>query len=359
MLLMRINALIAVFVSAPARLKPFPAKTGETTGRYGKGLTLAFFFLLFFCLAGIIYGDEEPQSGISLGDFPVITRLDWRDEGFQIYTAGVEASRRRIFNRDRTRENARSFANSLAIYQYTPRAGEDIFHLAARSSVPYSALVSLNRINSPSALETGKPILLPTVPGIFVPENPKTDLEQLLVSGRLHSPDYDSIAITLKGAAGEPDVIFHFIPGGEFNSTERAFFLHSGFRFPLRNFRLTSGFGMRRNPVTGNHRMHQGLDLAAPAGTEVFATAAGIVTEVGNDPIYGIYVIISHNNNWVSLYGHLQRAGVTLHSRVNSGSLIGWVGSTGQSTGPHLHFELRQHGRAQDPGKYLFLPHRQ
>jgi murein DD-endopeptidase MepM/ murein hydrolase activator NlpD len=207
-------------------------------------------------------------------------------------------------------------------------------------------------------LETGKPLLLPTVPGIFVPERLESDLERLLASSRLPSTEFDSSEIVIGGEAGEQGAGFLFIPGGEFNSTERAFFLNSGFRFPLRSYRLTSGFGMRTNPVTGNLRLHQGLDLAAPAGTEVYAAGSGIVTEVGNDPIYGIYVVIKHNDNWASLYGHLQRAGVTLRSTVISGNLIGWVGSTGQSTGPHLHFELRQNGKARDPDKYLFLPGR-
>jgi murein DD-endopeptidase MepM/ murein hydrolase activator NlpD len=79
-----------------------------------------------------------------------------------------------------------------------------------------------------------------------------------------------------------------------------------------------------------------------------------VVAEVGEDPIYGNYIILQHDENWVSLYGHLSAVHAVLRSSVRSGTLIGNVGSTGQSTGPHLHFELRQNGKAQDPGKYLF-----
>jgi murein DD-endopeptidase MepM/ murein hydrolase activator NlpD len=100
--------------------------------------------------------------------------------------------------------------------------------------------------------------------------------------------------------------------------------------------------------------MHGGLDLAAPEGTDVFAAAAGVVTETGNDPVYGRYVIIKHGDVWASLYGHLSVVETALRKEVLSGSLIGKVGSTGQSTGPHLHFELRRNGRVEDPGKYLF-----
>jgi murein DD-endopeptidase MepM/ murein hydrolase activator NlpD len=99
--------------------------------------------------------------------------------------------------------------------------------------------------------------------------------------------------------------------------------------------------------------MHQGIDLAAPEGTEVFAVADGVVTSAGFDPVYGNYIIIRHNNNWTSLYGHLQVIETVLRTELKSGNLIGRVGSTGQSTGPHLHFELRQDGRAFDPAGRL------
>jgi murein DD-endopeptidase MepM/ murein hydrolase activator NlpD len=96
------------------------------------------------------------------------------------------------------------------------------------------------------------------------------------------------------------------------------------------------------------------LDLAAPEGSDVFTAAEGVVTETGSDGVYGNYIVIQHRENWASLYGHLSKIEVVLRQEVRSGSLIGKVGSTGQSTGPHLHFELRRNGRAQDPGKHLF-----
>ena len=99
--------------------------------------------------------------------------------------------------------------------------------------------------------------------------------------------------------------------------------------------------------------MHQGIDLAAPEGTEVFAAADGVVTAAGFDPVYGNYIIISHSNNWKSLYGHLSTIDTVLRTNVKSGNFIGRVGSTGQSTGPHLHFELRQDGKAFDPAGRL------
>ena len=325
-------------------------------GKFGKGFTLAFFFISVFCHA------QEAVDGGETRDtaYPLIERLDWRDLGFRQYMADVEANRRRVFlrekiRRDENRESAAAIAGALTVYRYIPREGEDIFALAARCSIPYSSLASLNRFNHPS-IEAGKALLLPTVPGIFVPEEPRSDLEHLLASSRFPPEESDSAALIIGEKSADQGIAFYFFPGGDFNSTERAFFLNTGFQFPLRSYRLTSSYGMRKNPVTGNIRLHEGVDLAAPAGTEVYAAGNGVVTEIGDDPVYGIYVVISHGNNWASLYGHLQRVATTLRATVKSGTLIGWVGTTGQSTGPHLHFELRQNGRARDPDKYLFLP---
>ena len=325
--------------------------------RYGKGLALAFFLLSVFCSAEEAGSGQELRNGLKpRGVFPIIGRLDSRDEGFKQLMAGVEEGRRRLFNREKNRENAGAFANSLTIFQYTPREGENLFFLAARCNIPYSALASLNRINHPSMLEAARPLLLPSIPGIFVPQEPISDLERLIASSYLPPAEGDSVILTIRENTEDDGTIFYFFPGEEFGSTERAFFLNTGFRFPLRSYRLTSGYGIRKNPITGNTRLHEGLDLAAPEGTEVYAAGNGIVTEIGSDPVYGNFIVIKHEGSWASLYGHLQRTAATLRSSVKSGSLIGWVGSTGQSTGPHLHFELRQNGKARDPDKYLFLP---
>ncbi|WP_041611660.1 M23 family metallopeptidase [Treponema primitia] len=285
----------------------------------------------------------------SLPNLPVISRLDPGDMVFRQYIADVEAARRRIFNRDRTGDTAELLAGDLTIYAYQLGAGEDVFTLAARCNIPYAALATLNRLAHKDGFAGAPQLILPSMPGVFIPENPESDLELLIFTGRA---SLDGVPVTINRAGKRER--FLFIPGDDFSPTERAFFLNTGFRYPLRNYRLTSPFGPRVNPVTGNFAVHQGLDLAAPEGTEVFAVREGTVVELGTDPVYGNYIIIRHGENWASLYGHLSKFETALRNNVRSGSLIGRVGSTGQSTGPHLHFELRQNGRAQDPGRLLF-----
>ena len=281
------------------------------------------------------------------GSFPVITRLDPADTAFRQYAADVEEARRRIHNRERAGETEASLAEALTVYAYRPGPRDDAFSLAARCNVPVSALATLNRLPHPESFARAPSLLLPSMPGIFVAESPDTDLELLLSAGRT-----GGIPVAINGNGVNRR--FFFIPGADFSPTERAFFLNIGFRYPLRDFRLSSPFGPRRNPVTGNFAVHQGLDLAAPEGTGVYAAREGEVADLGFDPVYGNFIIIRHGENWTSLYGHLSKFETALRNRVGSGTLIGRVGSTGQSTGPHLHFELRQNGRAQDPGRLLF-----
>jgi len=308
------------------------------TVRTGKGISLAFFLVFLF-----IPDCRAQDSSFQSAGFPVIHRMDSGDIGFRQYISDVEANRRRLFD---VRARAEQTAEHLTIYRYNIRQGDDLFSLAARCNIPYSSLASLNRFNNPSSLEERVSILLPSCPGIFIPAELESDLEKLIGVSRLGSQEAVELKINITGKSET----FYFLPGADFSQSERAFFLNAGFfHFPIRTYRLTSSYGIRANPVTGNISVHRGLDLAAPEGTDVFSAADGTVIETGEDAVYGKYVIISHKDRWTSLYGHLQKIETVLQAQVRSGTLIGRVGSTGQSTGPHLHFELRQDGRAVDP----------
>jgi len=117
--------------------------------------------------------------------------------------------------------------------------------------------------------------------------------------------------------------------------------------------RLSSGYGYRRDPFTGRRAFHQGIDLAAPSGTEIFPVKSGKVEFSGWQRGYGRVVIVRHDDNTETLYAHNSKNLVTKGMRVAPGQQIAEVGSTGRSTGPHLHFEVRRNGRAVDPMPYL------
>lgn len=122
--------------------------------------------------------------------------------------------------------------------------------------------------------------------------------------------------------------------------------------------RFTSGFGYRRSPFGGGIKMHEGIDLAAPTGTPVAATARGVVKSVKYDRTYGHVVDIEHTDRLMTRYAHLRKATVKVGQKVERGDRIGLCGSTGRSTGPHLHYEIRVAGRAINPKKFFNLAER-
>jgi murein DD-endopeptidase MepM/ murein hydrolase activator NlpD len=124
-------------------------------------------------------------------------------------------------------------------------------------------------------------------------------------------------------------------------------------RMPLEGAQLTSGFGMRTHPVLGGRRQHAGIDLAAPTGTPVYATADGVVGRADWYSSYGLYISINHGASMETRYAHLSRLAVAAGDNVKKGDLIGYVGSTGRSTGPHLHYEVRVDGLAVNPIPYM------
>ena len=126
---------------------------------------------------------------------------------------------------------------------------------------------------------------------------------------------------------------------------------------PIDGARISSSFGMRKHPISGFNKMHKGVDFAAPIGTPVYAGGNGVIEMVGVNGGYGKYIRIRHNNEYKTAYAHLNsyRKGISKGVRVNQGEVIGYVGSTGRSTGPHLHYEIIYQNKKVNPLK-LKLP---
>ncbi len=119
--------------------------------------------------------------------------------------------------------------------------------------------------------------------------------------------------------------------------------------------RIASGFGHRIDPIYKTVKLHAGLDFAAPQGTPIYATADGVVRLAGNTGNgYGNHVIINHGYGYETLYGHQYRIKAKVGQRVKRGELIGWVGSTGKSTGPHLHYEVRKNKQHINPIYFFY-----
>ena len=122
---------------------------------------------------------------------------------------------------------------------------------------------------------------------------------------------------------------------------------------PLMTGRVSSNYGMRTHPILGGQRMHSGMDIAAGQGTPVYATAHGVVSHASWRGSYGLLVQLDHAASHQTRYGHLSQVTVQPGQIVQPGQLVGYVGSTGRSTGPHLHYEVRVRGVAVDPRPYM------
>jgi murein DD-endopeptidase MepM/ murein hydrolase activator NlpD len=311
------------------------------------------FPLLFLLLAG----------GLAGADYPRIQQLSSQDALFRQLQTDL-ASYFRAVNRGSPalpgyrapaagREPGSGDIPPLRLFSLRRPEGMDLFSLAARLNLPYDTLATLNGLAGPAALAGEDAILVCNLPGLFVPERPGSSFEEILASVTANARTGGvPVAVAVPGGLRR----FRFYLGEGFLSVERAFFLDILFRFPLPLGRLSSSYGSRANPITGGSEFHHGVDLAAPEGMEVYAARDGRVERVEEDPSLGKVVILAHEGGYQTVYGHLSAILVALQQSVRSGMIIGRVGSTGQATGPHLHFEVRRQGSSRDPLPLLPRP---
>lgn len=137
----------------------------------------------------------------------------------------------------------------------------------------------------------------------------------------------------------------------DFGSARPAVYIPSG--RPVEKLALTSNYGVRSDPFNGRARMHRGVDIPGPVGTPIYATADGIVSRSEWASGYGNLVEIAHGNDMATRYGHMSKLLVTPNQRVRRGQMIGLMGSTGRSTGSHLHYEIRIAGAAINPTPFI------
>ena len=295
---------------------------------------------ILFSIIGFVFTDffatAQSPVAIEIEKFPIIDSLNSRNPVCIQYCDDVENAYKAF---------AAGKKPQQFFYVYKAVKGDTLFSIAAQCSIPYETIATVNALPQSQFPIEGISLLLPTVAGIFITDTPKNDIEILLRN------KYDSVfeensnmLYTIKGRT------YCFLEQERFDPTIRAFFLDSGMKLPVKHGILTSPFGMRKSPISGKWKFHKGIDLAVPVGTPVFACRNGIVLQCRkNDSVFGNYIVLKHDNGMTSIYAHLSRILVTEGTIVNGGSKIGLSGSSGESTGPHLHFEIRINGISTDP----------
>jgi len=220
----------------------------------------------------------------------------------------------------------------------TAGEGDTLDRIALRYGVKLDELAQINGINNPLSLKPGDKLL---IPGVAAREAMARLEDRRKEERRLAEERRRRLAAAR--AARLRQVAYR---GGT---------SAKGFQWPLSHFKITAVYHDARY-WRRFHRVHTGIDLAAPQGTPIYAAKGGVVEIAGwSRAGYGYYVKINHGGGVETLYGHMSRIAVRTGQRVKQGSLIGYVGRTGFATGPHLHFEVRIGGRTRNPWSYL--PH--
>ena len=239
----------------------------------------------------------------------------------------------------------------LEVSSYTVRPGDTLGAIALRYGLKLDTLISFNQIEDVRRLQIGDRYQIPNRDGLLYTVKRGDSLSSIAsqfsstVNEILDANDLQSRTIN--------DGQVLFVPGARMNDTELRLILGELFVWPTQG-RFTSGFGMRPDPFTGVRRFHNGIDLANAVGTPIRAAAAGrvvhIETQVGN---YGKFVILSHPGGFQTLYAHMDSFSVRNGQTVTRGQVIGTMGNTGRSTGPHLHFSVIRNGTFVNPLQYL------
>lgn len=307
---------------------------------FGASMVLAVLVIALVLQPGQpLYGMLEPAPQITLPSGnamdPLRTHLASRDGRY--YEAAVDV-------------DVSGFL-SIDTSEYELVSGDTLGAIASREGLRLDTLVSFNRISDARRMRAGDTIKVPNRDGVLHTVGRGESLEGIAraygssVNGLLDANDLDSTRI-------DPGDLL-FVPDARMNATEIAIILGDAFRWPVRG-RISSGFGMRSDPFTGTRRFHNGIDVVNRAGTPVRAAMSGRVVHVENQPgNYGKFVIMRHPRGFQTLYAHLDRIAVSTGQYLSQGQQVGALGSSGRSTGPHLHFSIIENGQFVDPMRHL------
>ncbi|OHD53371.1 MAG: hypothetical protein A2Y33_05520 [Spirochaetes bacterium GWF1_51_8] len=234
----------------------------------------------------------------------------------------------------------------LRFFFYKVKQGESISSIAKKMGVSQDTIVSMNSMGSGHNVAAGNKILVPNMKGILYTVKSGDTFEKVAKIYKINAQDIVD-ANDLQGKTLQQGDIL-FLPGASLTELEKAKIFGYLFIKPLHG-RFTSHFGMRKDPFTGKPKFHAGIDIAAGYGTAIVAAKEGKVTFAGWKSGYGNAIIIEHQFGYTTLYGHMSKLLVKTGQYVKGGQVIGKVGSTGKSTGPHLHFEVHKFGVPTDP----------
>ncbi len=246
-----------------------------------------------------------------------------------------------------------SFKQPVSWSSYTVKAGDTVIGLSKKFGLSnISTIIAANNIDNVRGLMSGQKLRVPSIDGMIHKVSSGESLTGLSV--RYSIPVEDLLDVNDL----ESDMIHVgqelFVPGARMDPLSLQRVMGEVFKSPIAaRYRLTSLFGPRKDPFTNKPSRHSGIDMACPTGTPIQSAMSGKVAFTGWSNIYGNYVIVTHYDGYQTLYGHMSKITCRKGASVSQGTQLGLVGSTGYSTGPHLHFSVYKNGKLVDPQTVL------
>lgn len=233
---------------------------------------------------------------------------------------------------------------------YRIKAGDMISTLAEDNHITQDTLISVNNIKQSRTIQIGQYIRIPSMAGIVYTTKDSTETpESIAEKYKVSAAKVAQVNQTELGTVFDSGTTL-FVPDAELDWITRQEINGDLFTRPLRRgYYISSRFSWRVNPFTGKRTFHNGIDMAAPQGTPIYAALGGTVIATGWDNVYGKYVTVAHHSGYKTLYGHMSKITVRKGAHVTTSTKLGEVGSTGQSTGPHLHFTVYKNGSPINP----------
>ncbi len=316
--------------------------------------------VLGFCagvfLTCLLITARRPDSRHGVGGLETSAEPEY-EENLSSLLAEVENDIASAENGDASEVAAENAANSdadssIITYQtYRVKSGDMIGFIADAFDVTQDTIISVNNIKQSRLIQPGQYLKIPSMPGIIYTvkkngETPATIAEKYKVNAeKCASANYVSLDTELKAGTSL------FVPDAELDWATRQEINGDLFKKPLHaRYWLSSNYGWRASPFNaGKRTFHGGVDMAVSSGTPIYAALDGTVTAVGYNATYGNYVIITHHSGYKTLYGHMKTTACRKGNFVYTNTIIGYVGSTGMSTGPHLHFTVYKNGKTINP----------
>lgn len=278
---------------------------------------------------------DSSKLNSAMADFAIEESTAYNEEGF-------------LTDSTTPRDISQVFSQPIKMTTYTIEEGDTIASITKKCGLSnISTLIAVNDIDNVRSVRSGQKLQVPSMDGLYYTIEEGNTLEGLAVKFNVSVEEIVDVneLETQELAAGAR----LFMPGATLDKATLQNALGAAFRCPLSTYRLTSHFGNRLDPITGVKSSHTGIDMAISSGTPIMASASGTVSTAGFSNIFGNYVIINHAQGYQTLYGHMSKIHAKKGQWVSQGTVIGLVGSTGYSTGPHLHFTVYKNGRLIDP----------